>query len=183
VYGTVFKDQEAIGSTVARLGFSSFDYLGGLLLYFSRLIYDSLSIALVPILSTGERNVFWVGLAYWTFGLLVLSSLISCPWTWVAGGEAGNLKLAASMVISVWLLVSLSLYVQSSYLMPMLPVAFGVSATLSAKVWFWIFGAVVGLSLGAVLVRGLIGRTLPLATHEATSSSVYILNKSNEGGY
>lgn len=180
VYSTLFENQEAIGSMVARLGLNPFDYLGGLLLYFSRLVYNALSMALVPTLFTQERNIFWIGFAYWVFGLLILSSLIGCVWSWVTGAEMRNLRLAASLVISIWFLVSLSLFVQPRYLMPILPVAFGVLVTLPSRSRLLILGGVVGLSLSTIIFYALIGHSSRFATPEGASLPAYILMKPTE---
>jgi len=157
VYSTVFQGQEPIGSTVARLGLNPFDYIGGVLLYLSRLVYNALTMALVPILFTVEWKIFWIGFAYWIFGLLILSTLIGSFWVWGVGAESNTYSFAAPVIISTWMLISLSLYVQPRYLMPMLPVGFCVLATLPARVRSWIFIGVIGLSLSTILVYSLNG--------------------------
>lgn len=183
VYNTLFENQEAIGSVAAALALDPFDPLGGSVLYLLRLVYNLVSMAFSPIFLTDDGHFYWIGLAYWIYGLMILMSLIGCTWGWLSISSDRNLKLAASLVLSVWLMVSLALFVQPRYLMPILPIAFGVLAALPVRSRVCSISLAIGLSLTVMFIYALKGQSPPSATPEVASPPAYLLVMPTEETY
>lgn len=55
---------------------------------------------------------------------------IGCAWRWLTNEGDPNQRLAAALTLSTWLMISLSLFIQPRYFMPMLPITFAVMAAL-----------------------------------------------------
>lgn len=175
VYNTVFDTKEAIGSIAATLALTPFDPLGGPLLFLLRLAYNLVSMAFFPVFLTHDGDFYWVGLAYWIYGLMVLMSLMGCACGWLFISGDRNLKLAASLGISVWLMVSLALFVQPRYLMPMLPIAFGVLAALPFRSRVSNISLAIGIPLAVMLIYAMSGKSPPPATPEIATPPAYLL--------
>lgn len=175
IYNALFEHQEAIGSVAASLAIDPFSPLGGPILYVIRLVYNLVSMAFFPIFATNDGHFYWIGLAYWIYGLMVLMSLIGCAWEWMAGSGARSLKLAASLALCMWFMVSLSLFVQPRYLMPVLPIAFGVLATLPARSRLCSISLAIGIALTVMSAYALTGRSAPPATPELLCPPAYLV--------
>lgn len=180
IYSDVFHGQEAIGSVAAALALTPFDPVGGLILYVLRIIYNLVSMAFFPVFVTRAGDFYWIGLAYWIYGLLVLMSLIGCAWRWLFLSSNHGLNLAASLSISVWLMVSLALFVQPRYLMPVLPVAFGVLSALSVRSRTNTIGLAIGVSLVVMFIYAIQGKIPPSATPEIANPPAYLIRMATE---
>ena len=180
IYGDVFHGQEAIGSVAATLALTPFDPVGGPILYALRLCYNLVSMAFFPVFLTRAGDFYWIGLAYWIYGLLVLMSLIGCAWRWLCQSRNHSLNLAASLSISIWLMVSLTLFVQPRYLMPVLPVAFGVLSALPARSCRNTVGLAIGVSLAVMFIYVAQGKIPPSATPEIANPPAYLIRMATE---
>jgi Glycosyl transferase family 2 len=158
IYATQFESDK-IGSFI----FSNFDLdsvTGSILLYLIRIFYNLLTQALFPIFATKDNYFYGIGWAYWIFGIVCVMSWLSCLWVWLFSSEASsNMGLASNLAIGVWFMISLSLFVQPRYLMPMLPIAFGVLATAPPKIRLWCVLLAVGGTLLTIFIYGAIGRS------------------------
>lgn len=178
IYNDIFKNQEAIGSVAANFALDPFDPLGGVVLFLLRLVYNLVSMALFPVFLTADGRFYWIGLAYWVFGLMILMSLMGSFWKLLSMSGVGGVQFAASLVLCVWFMVSLSLFVQPRYLMPALPIAFGVLATLPPLSRGCCMSLAIALSLTVIFTYALQGRFLYSATPEVLRLPAYLVGTS-----
>lgn len=118
----------AVGAFASILGLDPSTALGGGVLFFLRAIYNILTMALFPVLQN-TIGIHWIGLAYWLFGLMVLICMSSCIVTLVSMKPLRSpVLVAAALSIGTWFVISVSLFVQPRYLMPIFPLAIFVLA-------------------------------------------------------
>lgn len=58
-----------VRSTYA-LSLGPFGSLGGLVLYAIRLVHNVAAQAFFPVLLTDRGDIYWIGVAYWVYGLM-----------------------------------------------------------------------------------------------------------------
>jgi hypothetical protein len=134
ILGSITADNFAVGALAAALGLDPLTPIGGGVLFGLRLIYNVLSLALFPVFET-TNGIYWIGWAYWVFGLYVLVTIPAC-FTFLFASKSSNspLLLCAALVVATCLMVSVSLFVQPRYLMPLLPIAMAVFACCPTRV-------------------------------------------------
>ena len=115
----------AVGGIASQLPFSSDNPLGALILFFIRLAYNWGYLALNPILFTVNGNFYALGWAYWLFGISILF-IIPAAVANLVDRKHEPINHSASFVVATWLIVSLSLYAQPRYLMPIMPIGMAI---------------------------------------------------------
>lgn len=119
----------AVGAFANILGLDPSTALGGGVLFVLRAIYNILTMALFPVLQN-TVGIHWIGLAYWLFGLLILICMSSCIVTLASLKPLRSpVLVAAALSIGTWFVISVSLFVQPRYLMPIFPLAIFVLAS------------------------------------------------------
>lgn len=176
VYTALSKHQEAVGSFAASLALDPLSPIGGLVLYGLRLTYNLMSLAIFPVLFTKDGNFYWSGLAYWFYGLMCLMAWLGCALGWYLLRETQSRyqHLAASLALCTWFMISLSLFVQPRYLMPMLPLAFGTLATSPSKVRLLCISFSMGFVLLVMSAYVLMGRHPAPATPDKVDPPAYV---------
>jgi hypothetical protein len=174
IYKAQFDAPEAAGSVATALALDPFGPLGGLVLYVIRLVYNVVAQAFFPVFLTDSGDIYWVGVAYWTHGLMALMAGIGCAWRWLTNEGDPHQRLAAALALSTWFMISLSLFIQPRYLMPMLPIAFGAMATLPVHARFGSVTLAVALSLVVMSVLAMTDRLPPTATPDVTATPAYV---------
>jgi hypothetical protein len=175
IYVELSGNQELVGSLASSLGLQHLGPIGSIFLYLSRLIYNLLTLAFFPVLKTDEGHIYWLGLAYWGFGLIALMSWFSCVLEWLCKCSGSNrVQLASSIALCVWFLISLTLFVQPRYLMPMLPLSFVVMASLNPKIRNRCILVALGLSFLCIAAYALIGNSTPLVVPGVFRTPPYV---------
>lgn len=174
IYSAQFDDPEAVGSLASSLALDPFGPLGGLLLYTIRLVYNVMAQALFPVFITDSGDIYWIGLGYWLYGLMALMACIGCAWRWLTIEGDPQQRLAAALALSTWFMISLSLFIQPRYFMPMLPIAFGVMAALPAHPRFGSVTLALALALAVMSVVAMTDRSPPSATPDVAATPAYV---------
>jgi hypothetical protein len=165
----------AVGNFATLVGADPFSVLGGAFMFLLRVIYNLLTAAFFPVFFTTE-GIHLLGVAYWAFGLMLLASISSCM-LYLSGSQSNKqtMLIAAALSVSVLFMVSVSLFVQPRYLMPVLPLAIGVLSCCSKRAQSNLIIAVVVLSLSVILVYWLMGRA-PMPSGQARfDTPAYVL--------
>ncbi len=97
---------------------------------------------------------------------------IGCAWRGLTNEGDPNQRLAAALTLSTWLMISLSLFIQPRYFMPMLPIAFGVMAALLCHPRY--VSVTLALALVVMSVVARTDRFPPAATPEFTATPAYV---------
>lgn len=171
IYNAQFNSPEALASA---LSLDPFGPLGGLMLYAIRLAYNVVAQAFFPVFLTDRGDIYWTGVAYWVYGLMALMAFIGCAWRWLTNGGDPNQRLAAALALSTWLMISLSLFIQPRYFIPMLPIAFGVMAALPAHPRYGSVALALALALVVMSVLAMTNRFPPAATPDVTATPAYV---------
>ena len=122
-FETISLDGAAVGFIASSLVGEPSSPLGALVLFGLRLVYNSLSMALFPVLSTVDGEPYWLGRGYWAYGVALLATLPAAAWATRRTTPSRTLRLSGTLVVSTLLMVSTSQFVQPRYLMPVLPIA------------------------------------------------------------
>ncbi len=130
--------------------------------------------AFFPVFLTDRGDIYWIGVAYWVYGLMALMACIGCARRWLTNEGDPNQRLAAALALSTWLMISLSLFIQPRYFMPMLPIAFGVMAALPAHPRYGSVTLALALALVVMSVLAITDRFPPAATPEVTATPAYV---------
>jgi hypothetical protein len=122
-FENIAADNLAVGALAAALDLDPLTAIGGLLSFALRLVYNLLSPAMFPVFQT-SGGTYWIGIAYWINGLLALACIPAC----IAAlrkdaGIEPIIALAAAISLVTLFVISVSLFVQPRYLMPILPLA------------------------------------------------------------
>lgn len=95
-----------------------------------RMIYNWLTLSMFPVFFTDTGFLYSLGTAYWIFGIFISICLLSSLYVLFSNKaetvEEKNRFKIAGFVVFVWATVSISLFLQPRYLMPILPIAFGI---------------------------------------------------------
>lgn len=178
IYNSVFEHQEAIGAMAKAMKFNPFDPLGGAVLYSIKIVYNLVSMAFFPVFLTKDNHLYGIGIAYWIYGLMIFVSVSGCVWQAFCGSGNRSLQLATSITLCVWFLVSLSLFIQPRYLMPVLPLAFSVFAALPARARMVSITLTMGMTLAVILAYAVAGRTPPAPSPDLARAPAYLIEKS-----
>jgi len=129
----ISADNIAVGALAGALGLDPLSPTGGLILFFLRLAYNALSLGFFPALETTE-GISWLGWSYWINGLSSLILLPACL-ALLFGGKADRhpSAMCAAITIGTLFMISVSLFVQPRYLMPVLPFAVAAFASCSRQ--------------------------------------------------
>ncbi|QHE78145.1 hypothetical protein [Hydrogenophaga sp. PBL-H3] len=158
IYQDLISSQP-VGGLASALALDPLSTLDGLTLYGLRLMYNLLSMALFPVLHNQEGQVYWIGLGYWLFGILILAALLGCALRTQSNSRSDrHRRLGAALGLCVWFMVSLSLFVQPRYLMPILPIAFAALGTVSSRSRWLCISTAVAISLTAILINQVLER-------------------------
>ena len=174
IYNAQFDAPETAGSLASALALDPFVPLGGLVFYAIRLVYNVVAQAFFPVFLTDSGDIYWIGLAYWLYGLMALMACIGCAWRWLALEGAPQQRLAAALALSTWFMISLSLFIQPRYFMPMLPIAFGVMAALPAHPRFGSITLALALALAVMSALALTDRSPTSATPDVAATPAYV---------
>ena len=96
---------------------------GELIAFVMRIVYNSVTLALFPQFRTLDGSWFILGCAYWWYGVLLLSAIGMCLYATVTQKRPGAQLAYSALVILCG--VSVSLFVQPRYLMPIVPIGLG----------------------------------------------------------
>jgi CHASE2 domain-containing sensor protein len=139
-------------------------------------LYNLLTFAVFPVLNT-TGGIYWLGVAYWVFGVLILACMLSC----ITSLRTSKLTrspflLAAALTISCLFMISLSLFVQPRYLMPILPLAMAGLAFSNARTRrnSWIVALL--LPSLVILAYWLTGSAPPIREPDDFEAPAYIVN-------
>jgi hypothetical protein len=105
--------------------------------WLKRCLLNALSLAVFPVLSQKSGSVYWIGVGYWLFGIANLFALVSAFFIGARAASAqspGPGHFLATFWLALWLMLSVSLYVQPRYLMVIAPVGIGLLSALSTRV-------------------------------------------------
>lgn len=174
-YRQDFDAGSAVGNLAAAVNLDPLSFAGGIILYFFRMVYNALTMAVFPILTTEYGHSFWLGYSLWIFGLINLIVLSACVYCLVArNGDAGykNRSVVAAIVFSTWCSISLSQFVQPRYLMPVLPIGFCLLSTLPSLIRRRLAisaGGLVVLVIGLYAIAGQAPLPAAIPVHEIPS--------------
>jgi hypothetical protein len=113
-----------------------------------RSIYNLLTAAVFPQFLTTANSLYALGFAFWIFGLFIVAGIGACVAAVCKSGKAGTEKWRSgisAMVLFLWVALSVSLYVQPRYLMPILPISIGILAS---------YGIIRCMQLGTLAIVG-----------------------------
>jgi hypothetical protein len=149
----------AVGVAASVLGFDANTFIGGSALFGMRLLYNLLSLALLPSITNIYGDLFAIGLAYWVVGELILTTFLACLFVTVRGSPDRDIALMASFALVVLFTISVSIFVQPRYLIPVLPLTVGVLASQSRDVRTTCIMTAAGLSLAVIYAYYLLQRS------------------------
>lgn len=129
----ISENHSAVGGIASQLPFSADNPIGAVILFTVRLIYNWSYLAVNPILFTSDGTIYAIGWAYWTVGLLIIVIIPVAIWNLVRSRDELCLQQAA-FIVGTWAVVSLSLYVQPRYLIPILPSGLAIFMQAPVKV-------------------------------------------------
>lgn len=143
------------------------DTTNPLLAYPLRIGYNALTAALFPVFTTADGGPYWLGVAFWVFGLGLLGSLVACAYVLVheAPATMEAAPLAGFFLFSLFG-VSAAPFVQPRYLMATFPAACVVLLSLrrSSRALFGLVS--VAAAILFVLAYNALGRAPPSAKPE-----------------
>jgi hypothetical protein len=171
IYNAEFDSPEAVASA---LSLAPFGPLGGVVLYAVRLAYNVVAQAFFPVFLTDRGDIYWIGVAYWVYGLMALMASIGCAWRWLTNEGDPNQRLAADLALSSWFMISLSLFIQPRYFMPMLPIALGVMAALPVRPRYGSVTSALALALAVMSFLAITDRSPPPATPDVAATPAYV---------
>ena len=175
IYETISSQQAATGLIASAFTLNPYEPIGGAILFGFRLVYNIASLALFPVLSTAESHVYWIGVAYWINGLLILSLIPAIAFdTLRLKARKVPRSLIGGVVVGTWFLISLSLFVQPRYLMPILPLALLASSEISSRVRNIGFALSLVFSLGVMTINATFDRKPNPQTPEQFETPAYV---------
>ena len=175
IYESTFATQVATGAVAASLNLDPLSFFGGITLFGFRLLYNLLSLAIFPVISTSGGGIYWIGLSYWISGLIILATISSSAINQIIGySNHKTLYLLSGLVVSTWFMVSVSLFVQPRYLMPVFPIAFLILSTISKKLRNLCIGSTLVISLSVVFMNTVLGRLPTSSSIEEFTVPAYI---------
>ncbi|PUE27528.1 hypothetical protein B9Z52_15355 [Limnohabitans sp. Jir72] len=165
----------AVGALADLLGLDPFSPIGGLAMFGLRLVYNLTSLALFPIYET-TGGTYWIGWAYWIAGLISLVCIPACIAVLLTSKSARSpLLLCAALAVSAWFMVSVSLFVQPRYLMPVFPYAVAVFSSSPTRIRKNCLRVALMFTVIIVVGYRMIDRAPPLAEPDSFTSPSYVL--------
>lgn len=148
-----FDTGTAVGNLAATFAFDPLSFVGGIVLFLLRIIYNTLTLAIFPILKTEYGYNFWLGIAYCAFGIANLATVLASLYHIIKApaGKRRERDLAAALTLATLCSISVSQFVQPRYMMPVMPFGFIVLATLPITIRWYL------TLLTGALVAGVIG--------------------------
>lgn len=171
------RDNLAVGAFAALLGLDPLSVGGGSILFFARATYNILTLSIFPVFQT-TSGIYWLGVSYWLFGLLILVSMTCCVALFLFGKlKRSPWNIAAALTIGTWLMISISLFVQPRYLMPVLPLAVAVMACGSTRIRSYSLQGVFFLTGIAIFAYWALDRIPPPTAADSFDTPAYIILK------
>jgi hypothetical protein len=136
----------AVGSIYSALGLDELNPFSALMGFFIRVFYNLMTQALFPVFFTSDGGINWLGVCYWINGILIIIFFPSCIRVFFSRNEfEKNIKILSGICIGTLFLISISLYVQPRYLMPVIPIASLVNASLykGLRIRYIFFGLII----------------------------------------
>jgi hypothetical protein len=165
----------AVGALANFLGLDPLSPLGGLVMFGLRLVYNLTSLAMFPTLQT-TGGIYWIGWAYWIAGLITIVCIPACIAALLGRKtERSLLLLSAGLAVTVWFMVSVSLFVQPRYLMPIFPFAVAVFSHSSSRIRRNCLLISILLTVAIVFGYKLLDRTPPLTDPDTFLPPSYVL--------
>lgn len=106
-----------------------------IVMLFLRTIYNLLTMAFFPQFLTTDGAFYVLGIGYWVYGVSILSAVISCILLLIKRWHSNYTNIDSKIsciVLYCTIALSISIFIQPRYLMPILPLAVGVMASASA---------------------------------------------------
>jgi hypothetical protein len=102
-----------------------------------RMLYNWITLAIFPLFYTDTGSIYTLGFGYWIFGVFIFMCILASLYLLVTNKaqtliDKNQLKIVGFIVFA-WSTISISLFIQPRYLMPILPLAFGILYSLSKK--------------------------------------------------
>lgn len=99
-----------------------------------RMLYNWITLSVFPAFFTDTGFIYSLGFAYWIFGISISIGLLATIYVLFSNKtetivEIYQMKIAG-FIVFIWATVSISLFLQPRYLMPILPLTFGVLMSL-----------------------------------------------------
>ncbi|PTS92730.1 hypothetical protein DBR27_19400, partial [Flavobacterium sp. HMWF030] len=137
---------------------------------FLRMVYNWLTLSVFPVFITDSGFVYSLGLAYWIYGVSISICLLAALYGLFSNKietiqDKNKLKIAG-FIVFVWATVSISLFIQPRYLMPILPISFGVLMTLRKKTRYICIFSMLLFSLSIMLLYSLSGVKSPIISFD-----------------
>jgi hypothetical protein len=156
-----------------------------------RVVLNASSLALFPVIRQENGSVYWIGVAYWLFGIGNLYALACAAYAMVlparrlaatdgpapaqAQPDRGNtVKAMAADWLALLLLSSVSVYVQPRYLMVTLPLGIGVMAMTRPRARLVILLLVPVLVSSVLIVYQLKGLAFPTVAPDTFPVDPYL---------
>lgn len=175
IYESTFGAQAATGAIAASLNLDPLSFFGGITLFAFRLLYNLLSLAIFPIVSTSVGGIYWIGISYWIAGLIILATISASAITQLAGVRKNKaIYLLSGLVVSTWFMVSASLFVQPRYLMPIFPIGFLVLSVVPKRLRNLCIVGTLLVSLSIVLLNTVLGQPPAPANMEEFTVPAYV---------
>ncbi len=115
--------------------------------YFYRALANGYSTLIRPAFYTISDRISLIGAGYFLNAFFLAAGLIAIILTCISPGEDERILYLAWFVMLTWAMVSLVLFVQPRYLMPVTPVAMGVLGTRKTSTRILIIFAVISISV------------------------------------
>lgn len=170
----IAADNVAVGALASILGLDPFTPIGGFLTFALRMIYNLFSPAMFPVFRT-TGGIYWEGIAYWVDGLVALTCIPACLSILRRKDLPTPVALAAAIPVATLFMISVSLFVQPRYIMPVLPLATAAFASCSKKLRSRCVQGVVAFTAFILLGYWLLDRAPPLADPDSFATPAYIL--------
>lgn len=144
---------------------------------FLRMLYNWLTLSVFPVFFTDSGFIYSLGLGYWIYGVFISICLLAAlyglfPHKVETIEEKDKLKIAGFTVFA-WATISISLFVQPRYLMPILPISFGLLIASRKKVKYICIFTMVFFSFSVMLLYSLSGvKSASISFDDSTEGSV-----------
>jgi hypothetical protein len=174
-FEAVDRGFSSVGALAGALNLDQYTIFGGFVLFFLRVIYNLFSLAFFPVLRT-TSGFSYLGFSYWLFGLIILTVIIACVLNFNRFRKADNIvNMAIAVSVGALFMISVSLFVQPRYLMPILPMAFAVFSVSEKKVRVLSMVLALGLTFVVVIFNAALGLNPPVSYPTYYDTPAYIL--------
>ena len=175
MYEAISADQAAVGALVTEFNLNPYSPVDGLILFGFRLLYNLVSLAFFPVWITLDGNMYWIGICYWLTGLLIftliLINIINA--IYMIKVKTGA-SLAIGISLGVWFMISMSLFVQPRYFMPVLPIAFLAISATPIKLRYLVTLSSVIVTFSVISINIALDRSPPPASPEYLETPAYV---------